>query len=132
MINDFLLPELNEWGLVNMWFQQDGATAYTARATMNIVNEVFHDRVITHFGDFAWLARSPDLTIPDIFLWGYLESWVYDNKPHTIAAPKENIQQEGEQLSPEILRKVMENVIKRAQICINTGGIHFADIIFPT
>ena len=52
----------------------------------------------------AWPVRSPDLTIPDFFLWGYLKSRVYANKPQTIAALKENIRQECEQLSPEILR----------------------------
>lgn len=130
MINDFLLPELNERGLVNMWFQQDGATAHTARATMDIVKEAFPGRVISRFGDLAWPARSPDLTIPDFFLWGFLKSRVYANKPQTIAALKENIRQECEQLSPEIVRKVMEDAIKRAQMCINTGGSHLADIIF--
>lgn len=132
MINDLLLPELDERVLVNMWFQQDGATAHTARATMDIVNEAFPGRVISRFGDLAWPARSPDLTVPDFFLWGYLKSRVYANKPQTIAALKENIRQECEQLTPEILRKVKENAIKRAQMCINTGGSHLTDIIFST
>jgi len=127
MISDFLLPELNERGLVNIWFQQVGATAHTAATTLDIVKEAFSGRVITRFGDLARPARSPDLTIPDLFLWGYLKSRVYVNKLHKIAALKENIRQECE---PEILRKVMQNAIKRAQMCINTGGSHLADIIF--
>lgn len=132
VINDFLLPELEERGLVNMWFQQDGATAHAARATMEIVKEAFPGRVISRFGDLAYPSRSPDLTAPDFFLWGYLKSRVYVNKPQTIAVLKENIRQECRELSPEILRKVMGNAIKRAQMCINTGGSHLPDIIFAT
>ncbi|XP_044255269.1 uncharacterized protein LOC123005541 [Tribolium madens] len=97
-----------------------------------IVKEAFPGRVIFRSGDLAWPARSPDLTAPDFLLWGYLKSQVYANKPQTIAALKENIRQECEQLSPEILRNVMENAIKRAQLCINTGGSHLTDIIFST
>nr|CAH7751303.1 unnamed protein product [Callosobruchus chinensis] len=116
MINYFLISELEERGLVNMWFQQDGATARTARATMDIVKELFPGRLISRFGDLAWPAKSPDLTAPDFFLCGYLKSRVYVNNPQTIAALEENIRQECEQISPEILRKVMENAIKRAQM----------------
>ena len=29
MITEFFLPQLDELGLENMWFQQDGATAHT-------------------------------------------------------------------------------------------------------
>jgi hypothetical protein len=27
--------------------------------------------LISRFGDIAWPARSPDLTVPDFFLWGF-------------------------------------------------------------
>lgn len=34
MLNEILLLELEEQGVEDMWFQQDGATAHTAHATM--------------------------------------------------------------------------------------------------
>lgn len=132
MIRDFLLPQIDRLGLENMWFQQDGATAHTARATMDILRQAFPGRVISRYGDLHWPARSPDLTAPDFFLWSFLKSRVYINKPQTLVALKENIRQEIENLSPEVLRTVMENVVKRAQICINSGGSHLTDIIFTT
>ena len=46
------------------WFQQDGATAHTARVSMAAVGEVFGDRVISCG---LWPPRSPDLTPPDFF-----------------------------------------------------------------
>ncbi|MBZ5797343.1 hypothetical protein K8353_45735, partial [Burkholderia contaminans] len=104
--------------------QQDGGTAHTARATTDILKEAFPGRLISRFGDLHWPARSPDLTVPDFFLWGFLESRGYVNKPQTLEALKENIRQECENLSPEVLARVMENAIKRARMVINSGGGH--------
>lgn len=130
MINDFLLPQIDELGLEDMWFQQDGATAHTARATMDILRPAFPGRIISRFGDLHWPARSPDLTACDFFLWGFLKSRVYVNKPQTLAALKANIEEEVAELTPDVLRKVMENAIKRARLCIGSGGGHLRDIIF--
>ena len=47
-------------------------------------------------------------------------------------ALKENIRQECESLSPEVLARVMENAIKRARVVIKYGGGHLADIIFSS
>lgn len=86
MITEFFLPQLDELGLKNMWFQQDGATAHTARATTDILKKAFPGPLICRFGDLHWPARSPDLTVPDFFLWGFLKSRVYVNKPQTLEA----------------------------------------------
>lgn len=48
MLNEFLLPELDERGLVNMWFQQDGTTAQPARTYKDIVQEPFRARASLH------------------------------------------------------------------------------------
>lgn len=70
MIKDFLPPEIEQRGLVNMWFQQHGASVHTAGATMDIMREAFSGRVISRFGDLAWPARSPDLKTIVLFLGG--------------------------------------------------------------
>ncbi|KAL0830466.1 hypothetical protein ABMA28_002631 [Loxostege sticticalis] len=132
MLREFLIPSLDELGLEHIWFQQDGATAHTARDTMDLVRDAFPGRVISRFGDLPWPARSPDLTSPDFFLWGFLKSRVYVNKPQTLAALKENIRQEITNISQEVLRQIMQNVINRAQMCINSGGHHLKVIIFKS
>uniref|UniRef100_A0A8D9EM93 Transposase n=1 Tax=Cacopsylla melanoneura TaxID=428564 RepID=A0A8D9EM93_9HEMI len=71
MVNEFLLPQLDELGLENMWFQQDGATTHTARATIDLLKQAFPGRLISRFGDIHFSARSPDLTVPDFFLWDF-------------------------------------------------------------
>ena len=47
MITDFFWHELENMDLVNMWFQQDGATCHTANATLNLLHEKFPNRVIS-------------------------------------------------------------------------------------
>ncbi|KAJ4427421.1 hypothetical protein ANN_25043 [Periplaneta americana] len=41
-----------------------------------------------------WPPRSPDLTTPDFFLWGYLKDKVYATRPQTLDDLKHNITQE--------------------------------------
>ena len=38
-------------------------------------------------------ARSPDLTTPDFFLWGYLKCQVFATRPQTLADLKERIRE---------------------------------------
>lgn len=132
MIQEFLVPEVEALDQQHMWFQQDGATAHTANVTMEILREIFPGRLISRFGDLAWPPRSPDLTPSDFFLWGHLKERVYINKPKTLQQLKENIQEEIGNLSPEVLKKVMENAIERTRICSNSEGGHLTDVIFHT
>jgi hypothetical protein len=56
----------------HIFFQQDGATPQ--KVSMNIVRNFFPNHVITSKnGDIQWLARSPDLSVCDFFLRGYLK-----------------------------------------------------------
>ena len=73
MINDFFVPELNRLDPGELWFQQDGATCHTARATIDLLKETFGERIISRFGPVNWLPRSCDLTSLDYILWGVCE-----------------------------------------------------------
>ncbi|GFS89875.1 hypothetical protein TNCV_4839641 [Trichonephila clavipes] len=50
MITNFFIPELNNHDVQELWFQQDGATCHTARATINLLKDTFGDRLISRFG----------------------------------------------------------------------------------
>ena len=52
--------------------------------------------------DIDWPPRSPDLTPPDFFLWGFLKSKVYANKPKIIEKLIDNIRAEMAAILPEI------------------------------
>ena len=71
--DDILKPffeELTDIDCRNGYFKQHSATAYTANETLELIREIFEDRVIS-VG--VWPSRSPDLTVCDFNLWGYLK-----------------------------------------------------------
>ena len=95
MLQNFFTPQLTRFPVnENMLFQQDGATSHTARMSMNTVNALFPNRVVSRNGDIPWPPRSPDLTPCNYFLWGYLKTKVFETRPRTIADLKQRIQDE--------------------------------------
>ena len=99
---------------------------------MEVLREMFPGRLISLRGDIGWPARSPDLNPCDFFLWGYLKSKVYINRPQTIAQLKDYILQEAAAIPTEISRRVIENFRKRLRKCIQSNGSHLTDFIFKT
>lgn len=130
MITDFFWPRLNNMNMNDMWFQQDGATCHTADATMNILRERFEGMVISRRGDVNWPPRSCDLTPLDYFLWGFLKSQVYANKPQSTDALKVNITQAISQIQPDLCGRVIENWTTRVRATIRSRGGHLNDVIF--
>ena len=78
-----------EHDLGDVWFQQDGATAHTARISLAVLRQMFPGRLVSLRGDIGWPARSPDLSMCDFFLWGYLKDKVFRHRPHTIEEIKQ-------------------------------------------
>ncbi|GFX73722.1 hypothetical protein TNCV_4290381 [Trichonephila clavipes] len=50
MITNFFIPELNNHDVQELWFQEDGATCHTARATIDLLKDTLGDRLISRFG----------------------------------------------------------------------------------
>ena len=131
MLQDFVRPkhlELENVGRI--WFQQDGATAHTARKSMDCLKEIFGDRVISLRGNVGWPARSPDLSPCDFFLWGYLKAKVYEHRPTTIPALKEAIVREIAAIPREMINNVMRTFRSRLQHCVSCGGGHLKGEVF--
>jgi hypothetical protein len=109
MLRNFLEPKLNERGNPAVWFQQDGATAHTARGCIGVLREIFPGRLIKLRGDILWPARSPDLAACDFFLWGHLKAEVYKRRRGTTDEMKAAIQHDIAAIPPEMTRRVMRN-----------------------
>ncbi|GFW66331.1 DUF4817 domain-containing protein [Trichonephila clavipes] len=109
MITNFFIPELNNHDVQELWFQQDGATCHTARATIDLLKDTFVDRLISRFGPVNWPPRSCDLTPLDYFLWGYVKSLVYADKPQTLDHLEDNIRRVIADIRLQMLEKVIEN-----------------------
>ncbi|GFS57739.1 uncharacterized protein TNCV_2908561 [Trichonephila clavipes] len=109
MITNFFIPDLNNHEVQELWFQQDGATCHTARATLDLLKDTFGDRLISRFGPVNWPPRSCDLTPLDYFLWGYVKSLVYADKPQTLDLLEDNIRRVIADIRPQMLENVIEN-----------------------
>ena len=82
MLQTFLETKINNLYYQNVWFQQNGATAHTARRLIKPFIKPY-SYLLSLGGDVQWPAQSPNLDICDFFLWGFLKSWVYKNRPST-------------------------------------------------
>ncbi|GFU59597.1 uncharacterized protein TNCV_3185681 [Trichonephila clavipes] len=65
MVENSLQPMVEQYP--NLWFQQDGSTAHTARQTMNLMSEIFGENLISKNSEFPWPPRSLDLTASDFY-----------------------------------------------------------------
>ncbi|GFW50114.1 uncharacterized protein TNCV_4695321 [Trichonephila clavipes] len=131
MITNFFIPELNNHDVQELWFQQDGATdCGTARATIDLLKDTFGDRLISRFGPVNWPPRSCDLTPLDYFLWGYVKSLVYADKPPTLDHLEDNIRRVIADIRPQMLEKVIENWTSRLDCIRASRGSYMPEIIF--
>ncbi|GFX15361.1 dynein intermediate chain 1, axonemal [Trichonephila clavipes] len=110
-----------------LWFRQDGATCHTARATIDLLKDTLGDRLISRFGPVNWPPRSCDLTPLDYFLWGYVKSLVYADKPQTLDHLEDDIRRVIADIRPQMLEKVIENWTSRLDYI---RGSRMPEIIF--
>ncbi|RZF42341.1 hypothetical protein LSTR_LSTR004149 [Laodelphax striatellus] len=135
MLETFLaerIQSLTNIDIEKTWFQQDGATAHTARVSMAAIRGLFGKHVISRNGDIVWPPRSPDLSVCDFYLWVYLKSIDYNTRPKTLRALKNRIAEEIAATPLDTLRKVMDNFENRLAECIRQDGHHLHDIILNT
>ncbi|GFW39321.1 RNase H domain-containing protein [Trichonephila clavipes] len=106
---------------LELWFQQDGATCHTARATIDLLKDTFGDRLISRFGPVNWPPRSCDLTPLDYFLWGYVKSLVYGDKPQTLDHLEDNIRR----VIADIRDRTCADILKILKRLSFSRQIHF-------
>ncbi|GFS56829.1 transposable element Tc3 transposase [Trichonephila clavipes] len=116
--------------LLELWFQQDGATCHTARATIDLLKDTFGVRLISRFRPVNWPPRSCDLTPLDYFLWGYVKSLVYADKPQTLDYLEDNIRCVTADIRPQMLEKVIENWTSRLDYIRASRGSPLPETIF--
>ncbi|GFT19328.1 transposable element Tcb2 transposase [Trichonephila clavipes] len=120
----------NDEGHNELWLQQDGATCHTARATIDLLKDTFGDPLISRFGPVNWPPRSCDLTPLDYFLWSYVKSLVYADKPQTLDHLEYNIRRVIADIRPQMLEKVIENWTSRLDYIRASHGSPMPEVIF--
>lgn len=112
-----------------MWFQHDGAPPHNAQSVTNFLQLEFENRWIGNKGPHLWPPRSPDLSILDFFVWGFIKNKVYCTLSNTLEELRNKIQLAAQEITPDMLRKSRNNLLHRAQICINQNGGHFEQFL---
>ncbi|GFU29635.1 transposable element Tc3 transposase [Trichonephila clavipes] len=95
-----------------------------------IERHVGNDRLISRFGPVNWPPRSCDLTALDYFLWGYVKSLVYADKPQTLDNLEDNIRLVIADIRPQMLEKVIKNWRSRLDYIRASRSSHLPEIIF--
>ena len=82
--------------------------------------------VTTYFSTGKWPPRSPDMTLGNFFLWGYVKSKVYVTPPTSIDDLKQKVTHEIRSVKRDLLliRRAVKDMIRRAWICMAEGGGH--------
>ncbi|GFV95285.1 hypothetical protein TNCV_4586601 [Trichonephila clavipes] len=97
---------------------------------MDLLKDTFGDRLVSRFGPVNWPPRSCDLTPLDFFLWGYVKSLVYADKPQTLDHLEDNIRRVIADIRPQMLEKVIENWTSRLDYIRASRGSPMPEIIF--
>lgn len=126
-----LYPDANDPDVPHnlLWYQQDGAPAHYDNLVRNYLDQVFPNRWIGRRGFIEWPARSPDLTPLDFFLWGYLKSKVYFNRPASLEELKNRIRAEIRAITPQTLQNVLQDFRNRLAFCQEVDGHQFEHLI---
>ena len=135
MLHEYVLPLLAvhfrnqfENGLFrNLWWAQDGTPAHRLLEVRDRRNAVFANDCVIGLGhDVEWPPRSPDLTLCDFFLWGYLKGKVFSSPPHDVNMLRQRVVAEFNALrnNRNFIANVVLNMQKRTTLCVERNGGH--------
>ena len=99
---------------------------------MGILREMFPGHLISLHGDISWSICSPDLNPCKFFLWGYLKSKVYINRPRSIEQLKDAICQEITAIAHEMTHQVIDNFHEHLWQYVDNNESHLTGLIFKT
>lgn len=133
MLHEFALPELDrlfdgdDGGMENLIFMQDGATPHFGG--LALLDEYFNNRWMgrgtrRYPSPYPWPPRSPDLTVMDFFLWGYLKSKLYTGTNYgSLQELREATKNEIRAVPIDMIqRSIREGYVNRLRECVARGG----------
>ncbi|XP_076322031.1 uncharacterized protein LOC143231372 [Tachypleus tridentatus] len=118
ILQEFAMPRIQEqFGEEECFFQQDGAPPHFHRDVGAYLDASTPDRWIGRRGSVEFLARSPDLTPIDFFLWGFLKDKVYSTK--------RAIEEKCALIPDEMVFDVCTSISFRYEMCLEQNGFQF-------
>lgn len=93
---------------------------------------LFPTHLVSLRGNVRWLARSPNSSICDFFLWDYLKEKIFKNRLHTLEELEEQFWEEIGAIPVEICQNTAENFRNRLHKCIADSDHRLSDVNFKT
>jgi hypothetical protein len=125
--NEFM-PVVQQWPSFNdLVFMQDGAPPHWTLLVRDWLDEHFTGRWIgrgsaVRPAPFPWPPYSPDLTVYDFFLWGYIKDRVYRTLPGSLDELEARIRHEFEILSQAMIDRAVDGYAHRLEKCLERNG----------
>ena len=109
----------------SMILQQDGAPPHYANEVRENFDWKLSERWMGRVGPISWPAHSPDLTLCDYYLWGYVNDIVYRYPLQIINELKKKIREAIRVINEDTLERVFENMLTRLNFVIREKGWYF-------
>ena len=134
LLRDEIIPTLRRLNinLNRIWYQQDGCPAHNARAVCEFLQETFPDKVISTQGFIRWPPRSPDLSLNNFCLWGYLKETIYRHKherANTLEELCAKIVHATNNIPVEMLKNSRTEFYNRPGYCLAQSGGLFEHLL---
>ena len=108
---------------------QDGAPPHCPNAAKKFLLNKFKWPVISRGTAVSWPVHTPDLNPLDFHFWGEAKQQVYCEQPQNIEELIECVKKFAAAYGSSTIRRVAENVVKRAKLCVDANGGHFQHLI---
>lgn len=129
-----LIRRLRRAGFTNreirmIWFQHDNAPPHTHHQNQRWLRRRFRNRFIGRGSRVAWPPRSPDLNPLDYFFWGKIKSAIYRHPVQNVEELMGRITDAVAEVTPEMLQTSINDLIRRANLCVEQEGGHFEHLL---
>jgi len=130
MLENWLMPQFADEEIQEYIYQQDEAPPHWHKKVREYLNEHLPGQWVGCAGATdntfcTWPPRSPDLTVCDFFLWGFIKDNVYvPPLPKTLPELRKRINTAIENVTQDMLERVWREWEYRLDICHDTHGVH--------
>ena len=105
-------------------FQKDGAPSHWGLHVCEFLNKTFSDRWIGRDGPISWPPHSPEITLLDFFLWGYVKDIVYRTKVRDMTDLRQRISNAIATINEAMLQQTWHKIEYRLNVLRATNGSH--------
>lgn len=128
MVDTEVVPEIKNLTGDNFneqWFQQDGAPCHSAKSTIECLNAVFRDRLLSRNSKYEWPPYSCDLTVCDYWFFARLRQLINQQNPCSLEDLKIAAILAVQQIPIDEIRRAIDDFLPRLECLEENQGGHF-------